>query len=90
MLDREFQALAESIGVVDHQPIRAGAPHRFLIIERAAQRQIKSAIPSSRNVIPSAVEEILRSGAVNREFSVERRFVVSFKEQSLPGLSPCD
>ena len=86
MLDRELQTLAEGIRVTNHQPIRAGASQRFLIVERAAQRKREPPIPSSGNVIPAAIEKIFRARAVNREFPVESRFVVAFKKQSLPGL----
>ncbi len=88
VLDGVLQVLAEAVCVGDHEPVAAGAAEMLLVGQAAAQRKASLLLPAVRHVVPPAVEEILRAGAVNRRLTVDRRPVVALEVQRLPGFQP--
>ena len=69
--------------------VTAGPAEVPFVVEAAAERQRDSIFPLARKVVPAAVEEVFRPGAVNDKLAVDRRLVVTFEKlRDVAGLIP--
>ncbi len=79
-------ALAVGVGVAEEEAVSPGASEVFGVAEAAAEGEGKAFLPAIRNVVPTAVEEVFRAGAVDGEGAVERGLVIPFEEEGLARL----
>jgi hypothetical protein len=85
VLDRVVDCLSIRVGVGDHETIASRAAEGLFVVETPADRLRPSALPSARDVVPAAVERILRAGARDGQGAVDDRHVVNLEEARLAG-----